>query len=188
MLKTYLLLFYEFFKTGIFAVGGGYATLPFLFYMQQQYDWFSAEELTNMIAVSNITPGPIGVNMATYAGYTTTGLIGSLLATAAIMTGPFIFVYIIIKIYNKFKSLQIVNDIFLGLRPAACALLFVIGLQLLSKLLYTDGISISNIRNIDTKALILFITILTPSLFFKKNPTLIIFLGAIGGILINNIL
>ena len=187
MLKTYLLLFYEFFKTGLFAVGGGYATLPFLFYMQQQYNWFSSEELTNMIAVSNITPGPIGVNMATYAGFTTTGIIGSILATTAIMTGPFIFVYIIIKVYNKFKSLQIINDIFLGLRPAACALLFVIGLQLLSKLLYENGFSIININQVDLNALILFLTMLVPSLFFKKNPTMIIFLGAIGGILIKNI-
>jgi chromate transporter len=187
MLKTYILLYYEFFKTGIFAVGGGYATLPFLYYMQTQYNWFSADELTNMLAVSNITPGPIGVNMATYAGYTTGGFFGSLLATTAIMTGPFIIVYTIIKIYNKFKSLQIINDIFLGLRPAACALLFVIGLQLLTKLLYKNGFEIQNILNIDVKSLILFLTILIPSLFFKKNPALIIFLGAIGGILINNI-
>lgn len=187
MLKTYLLLFYEFFKTGIFAVGGGYATLPFLFYMQQKYDWFSAEELTNMIAISNITPGPIGVNIATYAGFTTLGLLGSILATTAIMIGPFFIVCLIIKIYNKFKTLQIINDIFLGLRPAACALLFVIGLQLLTKLLFESGFSITNINNFDIKALILFLTIMFPSLFFKKNPTVIILLGAIGGILINNI-
>lgn len=187
MFKTYLLLFYEFFKTGIFAVGGGYATLPFLFYMQQHYNWFSADELTNMIAISNVTPGPIGVNMATYVGYTTSGLLGSILATTAIMTGPFLLVCLIIKIYNKFKSLQIVNDIFLGLRPAACALLFVIGIQLLSKLLYESGFSISSISHFDMKSLILFTIIFTPSLFFKKNPTLIILLGAVGGILIKNI-
>ena len=76
---TYLLLFYEFFKAGLFAIGGGLATLPFLYDMADKYPWFTRTDLANMIAVSESTPGPIGVNMATYAGYTTGGIFGALI-------------------------------------------------------------------------------------------------------------
>ncbi len=67
--KLLLTLFFEFFKTGLFAVGGGLATIPFLQEMMNKYHWFSTSDLMNMIAVSESTPGPIGVNMATYVGY-----------------------------------------------------------------------------------------------------------------------
>ena len=88
-MTTLLLLCWEFFKTGLFAVGGGLATLPFLTQIQARYGWFSADMLANMIAISESTPGPIGINMATYVGYTTCaalggvplGILGALLAT-----------------------------------------------------------------------------------------------------------
>ena len=79
---TLLLLFFEFFKTGLFAVGGGMATLPFLYDMLGRHpDWFTASQLADMIAVSESTPGPIGVNMATYVGFETSGIPGALVAT-----------------------------------------------------------------------------------------------------------
>ncbi|MBQ3641454.1 chromate transporter, partial [bacterium] len=102
MLKVYFLLYYEFLKIGVFAIGGGYAALPFLFYIQSKYNWFSIDELTNMIAVSAITPGPVGINMATYTGFTTGGIIGALISTCAIVTLPFLCVITVIKILNKF--------------------------------------------------------------------------------------
>ena len=77
----YLRLFWEFFKTGLFSVGGGMATLPFLYRMSEKTGWFSAEQLADMIAVSESTPGPIGVNMATFAGFNTAGFAGGLVAT-----------------------------------------------------------------------------------------------------------
>ncbi|MBE7705276.1 MAG: chromate transporter [Cyanobacteria bacterium SIG29] len=179
MLKLYFLLYYEFLKIGAFAIGGGYAALPFLYYIQKQHQWFSIEELTNMIAVSNITPGPIGINMATYTGFTTAGILGSICATTAIMTIPFLIVIIIIKLFDKFKNLKEINDIFIGLRPAACALLTSIGLTLLYQ-----TIKIEN--TIDYKALILFLILIIPFSFIKKNPLLIILAGALGGIIINS--
>ena len=187
MLKLYFLLYYEFFKIGIFAIGGGYAALPFLYFIQAKYNWFTVDELTNMIAVSNITPGPIGINMATYTGYTTAGLIGSILSTTAIVSGPFFFVLAVVKAYNKFKSLKAVNDIFLGLRPAACALLTMITLQLLVKLIYINGFNLKEMLNIDHKALILFLLMIAGFSFIKKNPLLVIVVGAIGGIIIKAI-
>ena len=187
MLKLYFLLYYEFLKIGAFAIGGGYATLPFLYHIQTQYTWFTAEELTNMIAVSNITPGPIGINMATYTGYTTAGIIGSLSATTAIITIPFVIAISTARLFNKFKECKWVESIFLGLRPASCALLTSIGLELLIKTT-TNSKSLTEIPNlIDTKAIILFFILMLPFSFMKKNPLFAIIAGAIGGILIKNI-
>ena len=81
----YLYLFWEFFKTGLFAIGGGLATLPFLNDMADRTGWFTRADLANMLAVSESTPGPIGVNMATYVGFTTGGVLGSLVATLGLM-------------------------------------------------------------------------------------------------------
>ncbi len=184
MLKIYLLLYYEFFKIGIFALGGGYASLPFLYYLQSKYNWFSINELTNMIAVSNITPGPIGINMATYTGYKTAGIIGSIISTTAIVTVPFILTIIFIKLFNKYQSCNAVNNIFLGLRPASCALLASIGLKLLYQTLALSDTNTLTAVNIDYSALILFICLIIPFSLIKKNPLLIIIAGALGGILI----
>lgn len=186
MLKLYFLLSYEFLKIGIFALGGGYAALPFLYYIQKQYNWFTVDELTNMIAVSNITPGPIGINMATYTGYTTAGIIGSILSTFAIVFAPFIFTVTIIKIFNKFKSCSIINDIFLGLRPASCALLTSIGLQLfIQTVSNSENLSFSSMH-FDYRAIILFLILIVPFSFIKKNPLLVIIAGAIGGIILKS--
>ena len=181
MLKLYILLYYEFLKIGIFAIGGGYAALPFLYFIQSKYNWFSVDELTNMIAVSNITPGPIGINMATYTGFTTAGVIGSLVCTFAIESAPFLFAITIMKIYDKFKSCSTVNAIFNGLRPASCALLTVIGLQLLYKTCVNQNSFI-----IDYKSLCLFIILMIPFSFMKKQPLLAIIAGALGGIILNH--
>lgn len=97
----YLQLFYEFFKAGLFAVGGGLATLPFLHEISEKTGWFSIAELMDMIAVSESTPGPIGVNMATYAGFSTAGILGSLAATIGLV---FPSVVIIIFVYKDRKS------------------------------------------------------------------------------------
>ncbi len=148
-------------------------------HLQKTYNWFSIEQLTNLIAVSNITPGPIGVNMATYAGYTTAGIFGSLLATTAIMTGPFFIILIISKFLRKYKSCPVLNNFFYGLRPAACALLTSIAINLA-----IDNIVIETTK-IDTKSFLLFIFLLLIFSFQKKNPILIIFLGAFSGVIFN---
>ena len=185
MLKLYLLLYYEFFKIGIFAIGGGYATLPFLYFIQSQYNWFSLEELTNMIAVSNVTPGPIGINMATYTGYTTAGISGSIITTTAIITAPFIIAITIMKLINKFKSCKEVNYIFNGLRPASCALLISIGLKLLYQTItYTEEDWSMSVQ-FDYHAILLFIILILPFSFMKKRPLLVILAGALGGIILN---
>lgn len=179
MIKLHLLLFYEFAKIGVFALGGGYAALPFLYFLQTKYNWFTVDELTNMIAVSNITPGPIGINMATYTGYTTAGITGSITATIAIVIIPFFMTIAVTKIFTKFQENKTVSDMFNGLRPAACALLASIGLKLLYQTVKP--------LDIDFLAIILFIILFIPFLFTKKNPLLAIVAGAIGGIIIKSI-
>lgn len=179
MLKLYLLLFWEFTKIGVFAIGGGYAAIPFLFYLQSQYNWFSIEELTDMIAVANITPGPVGINMATYTGYKTAGIMGAVISTLSIVLVPFILTVIITKLFTKFQHNENVNHIFTGLRSAACALLTYIAVKL-----FVQTISLKDINNFDVESLILFIILIIPFSFVKKNPLLTIAMGAIGGVII----
>ena len=100
----YWLLFYEFFKIGLFAIGGGLVTVPFLFDLTARYDWFTTQELADMIAVSESTPGPLGVNMATYVGYSTAGIGGALAATVGLVAPSVIIIVMIAKLLRRFGS------------------------------------------------------------------------------------
>ena len=117
---TYLLLFYEFFKTGLFAVGGGLATLPFLYDMAARHpEWFTTSQLADMVAVSESTPGPLGVNMATYVGFITGGIPGALVATIGLVTPSIIIILIVAAFLKRFRDSKLVNAVFYGLRPAS---------------------------------------------------------------------
>lgn len=118
----YLRLFYEFFKIGLFAIGGGLATLPFLSDLSHRTDWFTQQQLADMLAVSESTPGPIGVNMATYVGFTSAGVAGSLVATLGLITPSIIIILIIAAFLKAFRSNPIVDAAFYGLRPASVAM------------------------------------------------------------------
>jgi chromate transporter len=128
MLKTYLRLIFEYFKTGLFAIGGGMATLPFLYEIGQKTGWYTQGELADMIAISESTPGPIGVNMSTYVGFEVGGVLGSLLATLAIVTPSILVILIISKFLDKFKDSFYVQSAFYGLRPASTGLIAAAGI------------------------------------------------------------
>ncbi len=117
-MNVFFLLCLEYFKTGLFAVGGGYATIPFLKEMSLKYGWFTLDQLTTMLAVSESTPGPIGVNMATYVGYTMFGIPGAVAATLSLVAPSVIVICIIASVLERFKKLDAVQGIFSGLRPA----------------------------------------------------------------------
>ena len=185
MLKTYLLLFYEFLKTGLFSVGGGYATLPFLFHMTENYDWFTKEELTNMIAISNITPGPVGINMATYTGFTMAGIFGSFLSTFAVVAGPFILALIVIYFLNKFREAKIIKAIFKSLRPTSCALLSFVAIQLIIQDVFNDAKWSELLLNFNLRAFLLLIVLFILYKYLKSNPSLIILAGALLGFIFN---
>ena len=124
----YLQLFWEFFKTGLFAVGGGLATLPFLYDMSARTGWFTTSEIADMLAVSESTPGPIGINMATYSGVTTGGVLGGNIATMGLICPSIIIIIIIANVLKKFKDSEIVQRVFYGLRPASLGLIAAAGL------------------------------------------------------------
>ena len=124
----YLQLFWEFFKTGLFAVGGGMATLPFLYDMSAKTGWFSASQLADMIAVSESTPGPIGVNMATYVGFTTGGIPGAVVATLGLVTPSVIVILLIARALHKFRQNRYVDAAFYGLRPCSVGLIAAAGI------------------------------------------------------------
>ena len=119
----YLLLYIEFFKIGLFAVGGGLATLPFLYQLSFQTGWFDTAQIADMIAVSEITPGPLGINMATFAGFNSAGILGGIIATLGIVTPSVIIIIIVAGILQKFINNKYVQAAFTGLRPAVCALI-----------------------------------------------------------------
>ena len=123
----YLRLFFEFFKVGLFAVGGGMATFPFLEDLAVKTGWYTPLQLADMIAISESTPGPIGVNMATYVGYNVAGLPGGVIATLGLITPSVIVILIIARVLAKFRDSKLVNDIFSGLRPASTGLIAAAG-------------------------------------------------------------
>lgn len=123
MITTYLQLFWEFFKTGLFAVGGGMATLPFLQAIGESTGWYTYTDLMNMLAVSESTPGPIGINMATYVGFTAAGIPGAVIATLGEVTPSIIVILIVAAVLHSFRNNKYVDRAFYGLRPASTGLI-----------------------------------------------------------------
>ncbi len=137
-----LRLYCEFFKVGLFAVGGGLATVPFLRDIGASTGWFTDAQLTTMIAVSESTPGPMGVNMATYVGFETAGVPGAVLATLGLITPSIIVIVIIAGFLQKFRQSKTVDAVFYGLRPASTALIASAGLSVaLAVLIAVGGLS-----------------------------------------------
>lgn len=144
----YLQLFWEFFKTGLFAVGGGMATLPFLYDISDKTNWFTHAQLADMIAVSESTPGPIGVNMATYVGYLTGGgALGAIVAILGLITPCVIVILIVAAFLKAFRDSKYVAGAFYGLRPASTALITAAGLAVV-KISFFDTTVFSELDHI----------------------------------------
>ncbi len=127
-----LRLFGEFFKVGLFAVGGGLATLPFLYSLSVESGWFTPTDIANMIAVAESTPGAIGVNMATFAGYLTAGIPGAVIATIGLVTPSIVVILLIANLLDNFHEHAVVKDAFYGLRPASIALIAASGVNVVA--------------------------------------------------------
>ncbi len=186
----YLSLFWEFFKTGLFATGGGMATLPFLYRMSETKGWFTAAQLADMVAVSESTPGPIGVNMATYVGFTTAGIPGSLIATIGLITPSIIVILIIARILQKFRSNKTVDAAFYGLRPCSVGLIAAAGLLVVKIALFTldryaETHAILDALNIKAILLAAVLLVLTRGVkqVKKLHPIFFILASAVIGIL-----
>ncbi len=122
-MKTIMELFWEFFKIGLFAVGGGPATLPFLMDLAEKKPWYTMRQLTDMIAISESTPGPLGLNMSTYAGFRTLGLFGGLVSSFGLVLPSLIIIMLIAKFLENFNKNKYVQAAFKGIRPAVTALI-----------------------------------------------------------------
>lgn len=193
----YLRLFYEFFKAGLFSIGGGMATIPFLQDMATSTGWFHSGQLADMIAVAESTPGPLGINMATYVGYTTGftqgtilhGIIGAIIATMGLITPSIIVIVIISYFLAKFRDNKYVNAAFYGLRPASVGLIGAAGISIILVSFFNcDSIyKITSNVNIELKHVVLAIVVLIGTRWIPKlknlHPIYFIIFSAIIGIL-----
>ena len=182
----YLILFLEFFKVGLFALGGGLAALPFLQDLIVKYGWMTAAELLNMIAISESTPGAIGINTATFIGYNTTGIAGGITATAGLAAPSIIIITIIAHYFKKFNQHPLVKSAFSGIRPAVAGLIASAAFELGRGSLF----KINNFKFdarifefFDYKSLLLLIIIFLAIRKFEKHPIIYIISAALIGII-----
>ncbi len=179
---TYIQLAWEFFKTGLFSVGGGLATLPFLSRMGEKYGWFTQEELANMLAVSESTPGPIGVNMATYVGNATGGIPGGIIATLSLVFPSFLVILLVAKVMNRYRSSPLVQGAMAALRPASVGMIVAAVLGVLQSVLLNHGAaSVQKLINVPALSL-LAVFLLFYLKFNKIHPVVLIAIGAAVGI------
>ena len=191
-MKLLLTLFFEFFKTGLFAVGGGMATLPFLYDMSARHpEWFSAAQLADMVAVSESTPGPIGVNMATYVGFETGGIAGAVIATLGLITPSIIVILIVARMLKAFRGNKTVDAVFYGLRPCSVGLIAAAGILVVKIALFRfDAYAASGVLAdvFNWKALALAAVLLVLTRFIKAtkklHPVVFILASAAVGILL----
>lgn len=178
-------LLWEFFKTGLFSVGGGLATLPFLKEIAQRYDWFTVEDITDMLAVSESTPGPIGINMATYAGYSAYGLPGGILATLALISSSFVVIVLVSKVMERFQDNPLVDRIFRGIRPASIGLVAGAMYEVfVSTLFHTAAVRQGALAFFNGKAILFFAAaFLLLHKLPKLHPIVVILAGAACGVL-----
>lgn len=170
----YFNLFYVFFKVGLFSFGGGYAILPLM--QKEVVDinrWINFREFMELVAVSQITPGPISINLATHVGYRVAGTIGSAIATMSVILPSIVIVSIIVVFLKKFNKLPIVQKIFKSLRVTIVGLILAAGMALFVKENF-----------IDYKSYIIFVLVLLGGLIFKIGSITLILLSGLAGIIV----
>jgi len=177
-----LQLMFEFFKTGLFSVGGGLATLPFLYEMSSKTGWFTQQDILDLVAISESTPGAIGINMSTYVGYITRGPVGAVLATLALAAPSVIVIIIIAHFLTKFKDSAVVEAVFKGLRPASTGLIVAAGLSV-AQMAFLNPAGGGGILN--WKAVVLAVVLFAALQKYKVHPIVYIALSACIGIFVH---
>lgn len=184
-MNTYPELFLEFFKTGLFSVGGGLATLPFLYEISDRTGWFTHADIADMVAISESTPGAIGINMSTYAGYQISGILGGITATVALALPSFIVILIVAGFLDKFKGNRYVEAAFYGLRPASIAMISAAGVNVV-KIALIDIPAFSESYDVTRlflwNGIILALIIFFARRRFKLHPIFFIAISAVCGI------
>jgi chromate transporter len=190
MIKTILLLIFEFMKTGLMAVGGGMACIRFLQDMIAKYGWLTGEELANIIAVAESTPGPIGVNAATYVGYSVLspygavwGMLGGIISTLSLISPQIVVIIFVAKGLEKYRRSKLVNDAFGALRPAAAGLVAAAGWSVIRSSL---SFSLAPFH-VDVVSLVLYgalVTLMLLPKLKKIHPVLFLAAGGLIGALL----
>lgn len=181
-----LQIFGEFFMTGLFSIGGGLATIPFLYSLGERTGWFTSGDVMNMLAISESTPGAIGVNMATYVGYTISGIPGGIIATLGLVAPSIIIILIIARLLKQFRENSIVQGALYGLRPASTALIAAAAWTVIAEtLLNLSGFQLSNgvLSLFNINAIILAIILFAAMKFTKFHPVIYIAAAAAIGII-----
>ena len=182
-----LFLYFDFFRIGIFSVGGGLATLPFLYNMAARSDWLSPKDIGNFLAIAQSSPGAIGVNTCAQVGFLAAGIPGALLAPLGLVSPAIIVIVIVARIFAAFKENAVVQAVFGGLRPAAAGLISAAGFAVIALSLYSlDVLRLGGAwyNGIRWKEVILFAALFFLVWKFKKHPILYVALAGIAGILL----
>lgn len=183
----YLTLLYEFFKIGLFAIGGGLATLPFIQDFASRTGLITQADIANMIAISEATPGPIGINSATYFGYTIGGVPGAIIATIGLILPSFIIILVISRMLDRFRQNKFVDGALYGLRPASTALIAAAGYSVFQlALLDLERYSVTKVflDIFNLPAIILAVIIFVANRVFKGHPVIYLAGSAVVGILL----
>ncbi len=178
-----LFLVTEFSKIGLFAIGGGYAILLFLYHLSVEYHWFDPKYLTQMLAISSIMPGPIGINLAAQTGFIAANFWGALAAVIGIMIPSLVFVFIISKILKEFKHSKVVRSIFYILKPTSCGMVMAIGFKLLKDLIFIPK-QPTFLNSFDWLGLALFLVLLFLSIKKKHSPLFYLGISALVGVFV----
>ncbi|MBQ3354682.1 MAG: chromate transporter [Bacteroidales bacterium] len=173
----YLQLLWVFIKIGVLGFGGGYAMLSLIQHeVVDNYTWMTTTEFADMVAISQMTPGPISINMATYVGYTAGGFFGSLLASFALCLPSIVMVYFIIRLFMNKKGDRLMSNLLKGLKPAIAGLIFAAGLSMMNAQNFVQiGKGENNI------SIVICVLAFVASYFFKANPILLIVLSGVVG-------
>jgi chromate transporter len=178
-----LFLFIQFFRIGLFSIGGGYATLPFLYEMADKYDWLTREDVGNMLAVAQSLPGAIGVNLSAYTGFRCAGIPGAFIAALGLITPSIIIIVIIARVLSAFKESKIVAALFAGFRPAGAGLLSAAAFAAIAVSLYNPGRQYWY-ETLRLRELALFAVLFALVVKFKKHPVFYILAAAIAGLVL----
>lgn len=185
----YVYLFTMFFRIGLFSFGGGLAMLPLIFQSVKEFGVMSAQQFSDLVALSQVTPGPVAVNAATYVGFNYSGFIGALVATLGVCLPSFLIMLIVMKFIERFQSSEYIKGAFLGIRPVtvgliAAAALFIsenllVNGQIISKELFTGGIEFFNLIPIA----IFGVTIVLVGVFKMRPIKVMLIMGLVGALL-----
>lgn len=170
----YLKLLFSFFQVGLFSIGGGYAALPLIqAQVVNKHHWLSMSEFTDLITISQMTPGPIAINSATFVGNQVAGIGGSVVATLGCVLPSFIIVLILAYIYYRFKDISIVQGILGGLRPAVVALIASAGISIIVTAFWGEQGFSTRLADLNYVAIGLFAVSLVILRKFKPNPVFV---------------